>query len=294
MISFADWGMRSELAKIWEICFQEPARPAKYFLNNYFSPQNCLVYRIRGKIASVVYILPTQIASGSNPLQAHYIYAAATIPQYRGRGYMAALLAAAAIIGAKCGDQFSVVLPADSNLYRLYQKSDYIKFFNIKKTTLSIDEMSSLAENGIINKTLLTYGQINSLRNSKLLKIPGSVLWSNEGIGFALGMGKIYDDKIICSRTKGKPAYAYCRKINDNVCMVMEIMADSSTIHNLAANIISIIPAQKYVFRLPNDYTIFGNKSNISCFGMIKPIGGSSLNCIGYKTGMPYLGLPLD
>lgn len=36
MIQFADWGMRKELEQIWRVCFDEPARPAKYFLNNYF------------------------------------------------------------------------------------------------------------------------------------------------------------------------------------------------------------------------------------------------------------------
>lgn len=294
MISFANWEMKSELADIWQVCFNEPARPAKYFLNNYFAPKNCLVYKVNGKIASVVYTLPAEISSVSDPVQAHYIYAAATLPKYRGHGYMASLLAAAAIIKAKQGDMYSIVLPADTQLYKLYQKSDYLKFFNIRKKSLSLEEMTSLAEKGVINKTLLTYNQINKLRNSKLVQSPGSVLWSDRGVGFAIGMGKIYEDKVICSRTGRKPAYAYCRKINDNVCIIMELMADDDTINNLAANIISYIPAEKYIFRLPNSSSFFGEKGKSSYFGMIKPIGGSVLSRIGYKSGVPYLGLPLD
>lgn len=294
MICFADWEMRGELAEIWASCFHEPVRPAKYFLNNYFRPENCLVYKMGDKTAAVVYLLPARIAAGAESVQAHYIYAAATLPQYRGHGYMAALLAAAALVGANRGDQYSAVLPSAPGLYSLYEKSDYNKFFKIKNISFTLEEMCSMAESGIAAKTLLSYGQMNGLRSARLRRKTGSVLWSDEAFGFAAGMGRVYGDKMVCSRTAGKIAYAVCRRIDSDACMVLELMADGNTIRDLAANIISSVPAERYSFRLPADEVLLVKEGTVSDFGMLKPIGGAAMDQLLQDSAAPYLGLPLD
>ncbi len=294
MIRFADWGMRGELEHIWRVCFQEPARPAKYFLNNYFRPENCLIYQFGGKIAAVVYLLPAQVAAGGKPVQAHYIYAAATLPEFRSKGYMASLLAGAALVGANRGDQFSVVLPATESLYPLYEKSDYIKFYQTNTVTVSLSQLCDFAESGQIGKALFTFDQLNSLRNARLSGQNGSVLWSAEAFGFAVGMGAVYGDKLVCSRTGNRAAYALCRRLDENTCKVLEVMADAKTLPDLAANIISSVPAQSYQFRLPVGSTLFPQQGEKADFGMIKPIGGAVLNVVHPDSGVPYLGLPLD
>lgn len=293
MIEFADWGMRGELAQIWQICFDEPARPAKYFLNNYFRPENCLVYRTGGKIASVVYLLPAYIAAEPKPLQAHYIYAAATLPQYRGRGYMSALLAWAALAGANRGDWYSVVLPATRELYPLYEKSDYSAFFQVRTVSVSLSRLCDLAESGRAGKTVLNYRQLTALRNSYLANQYGSVLWSADAFAFAAGMSKVYGDKLICSTTAGRPAYALCSRIDADTCKVQEIMADEGTLADLLACLISEMPAQTYFFRLPVGSPLFPQEGEKSAFGMIKPLSGAPLELLKNAKN-PYLGLSLD
>ncbi|MBW7573306.1 GNAT family N-acetyltransferase [Caproiciproducens faecalis] len=294
MICFANWEMRGELAEIWTSCFHEPVRPAKYFLNNYFKPENCLVYKMGDKTASVVYLLPARILVGSVSVQAHYIYAAATLPQFRGHGYMAALLAAAALVGANRGDQYSAVLPAEPELYSLYEKAEYTKFFQVKNVSLSLEDLCSLADSGVSSRTLLTYSQMNSLRGEQLEGKTGSVLWSDEAFAFAAGMGKIYGDKMVCSRTGGKFAYALCRRTDTDTCAVLEMMADSDTLRDLAANIISAEPAERYTFRLPVWETLLGQQGEPADFGMLKPLGGAVWDPLRQNAAAPYLGLPLD
>lgn len=294
MIQLADWGLRSELAEIWQTCFDEPARPARYFLNNDFRPENCLVYRVGNKTASVVYLLPVKVASKDGPLQAHYIYAAATLPQYRGRGFMAALLAGAALVGAKRGDQYSVVLPATKELYPLYQKSDYLPFFQVRNVSLSIEELCSVAESGRIARTAIDCHVLNTLRNTQLSGKAGSVLWSDEGFAFAAGMGGVYGDRLVASLTDGRPAYALCRRLDKDTCAVQEIMADLKSLPDLAANMMEAVPAETYRFRLQSDSGLFTAEGETVPFGMIKPIGGASMQPIQPPDGSAYLGLSLD
>ena len=294
MIRFADWGMRGELARIWQICFDEPARPANYFLNNYFSPKDCLIYPIDDEIAAVVYLLPAQIVADLKPVQAHYIFAAAALPKYRSHGYMAALLAEAFSAGEDRGDKYSVVLPATRGLYPLYKKAGYTSFFQITTLPVSLGQMCDIAESGQISNTILDYHQLNSLRNTHLAGKNGSVLWSEEAVCFAVGMGKVYGDRLVCSRTGDQLAYALCRRIDENTCKVMEIMADTNTIADLAANIISAMPAQTYLVRLENDSRVFEQQGEKSTYGMVKPLGGASIQPLQQNSVAPYLGLALD
>lgn len=292
MIRYADWSMRGELAEIWKICFQEPARPAKYFLNNGFRPENSLVLLEGDKIASVVYFLPMRVSGTTGSAQAHYIYAVATLPQFRSRGYMAQLLAAAGKEGAKRGDRYSVVLPATPELYPLYEKSGYRSFFYSKTVSVPLSRLCDLAENGSIRKTLFTWGQLNALRSSVLRAFPGSVFWSDESFAFAAGMGGVYGDRLVTARTADRPAYALCRRLDSDTCKVLEVMAQAETLPDLAANLIAEMPAETYEFRLPAGSTLFGEEGEPQRFGLIQPIGGAAP--LPADSGVPYLGLPLD
>ena len=131
MIEFAQWNMRRQLSSLWQEAFGDQKRIPDFFLNNIFSPRDCLVFQIGGEIASVVYLLPSFIVSDGKKVPAHYIFAAATARKYRSRGYMSALLAYASIAGAKRGDHFSAVLPSSENLYGFYGAAGYSDFYEV-------------------------------------------------------------------------------------------------------------------------------------------------------------------
>ena len=96
MTGFARRGMRQELSRLWQSCFGDPAEYPDFFLSRLVSPQDCLVTTVDGKLASAVYLLPAHIRTGGKSVPAHYIFAAATAPEFRSRGIMSALLRRAA------------------------------------------------------------------------------------------------------------------------------------------------------------------------------------------------------
>ena len=61
IIALAKWGMQKELSALWEECFGEPSRQVKFFFNNAFRPQNCLIYLAEGKLAAMVHLLPSWV-----------------------------------------------------------------------------------------------------------------------------------------------------------------------------------------------------------------------------------------
>ena len=95
MIRTAAPGMERELRCLWQTCFGEPARPVNLYLRNVFRPENCLVSLCGDRVASALHLLPCRIQlPDGKTAPAHYVYAVATFPEFRGRGLVLELLPA--------------------------------------------------------------------------------------------------------------------------------------------------------------------------------------------------------
>ncbi|XOQ44131.1 MAG: N-acetyltransferase domain-containing protein [Clostridium sp.] len=292
MISLAGWEMRPELSELWQICFHEPKRYPDYFLNNYFRPEDCLVYRVSGKIAAAVYLLPAQIALDNGPAQAHYIFAAGTLPRFRSRGFMASLLAYAAIYGAKRGDRYSIVLPADQPLYSFYARNGYFDYYKIRSVRIARGRLEQMADEIPCGRILASSAELNSIRSAVLSRRKGSVLWSNERFHFTIGFGSAYGDQLVCSGQAGHRSYAICRKVDEKTCSIREVMTSPNGFSGLAAAVLRQVPAEIYEFRLPVGDGLFPGEGTEERCGMLRPVGGTpEEEC---AASGPYLGLALD
>lgn len=291
MIEFAEWGSRRELTELWTQCFHDPVRYPRYFLNNYFVPHDCLVYRTGGRIGAALYMLPCRILTETGTLQAHYVFAAATLPEYRSRGYMSSLLAYAAIAGTERGDRFSVVLPSGDSLYGFYEKAGYTDLFQLRMLTVTNEELQNLAGHGAAACVLPESARLNALRIDCLAGQYGSVLWDNRMFHFAIGISQVYGDRLVCITKGYSDAYALCREENGS-CTVLELMTDDTMFPYLAEAILREVPSGSYQFRLPAASGPFQGKGKIVRFGMAKPIGGTLPDDV--RTSCPYLGLTLD
>jgi predicted acetyltransferase len=93
MITKANERQTEEIREIWRICFpQEDPRYAEYYFKNLYQPENCYVYLLEDKVVSCVIRNTHAVMFNGRALQASMIVGAATLPEYRQRGYMRALL----------------------------------------------------------------------------------------------------------------------------------------------------------------------------------------------------------
>ena len=284
--------MRRELSALWCECFGDPKRVPDYFLNNVFSPRDCLVYRFGDELAAAVYLLPARILCGNKAEQAHYIFAAATAQKFRSRGFMSSLLAYAAIAGAKRGDCFSAVLPSDDGLYRFYAASGYSDFFRVRFAETDKAGLRAVAKpSGFPGRLLPDMTALNRLRGDCLAKNFGSLLWDDRMFCLAISVSRVYGDRLVCAAADGEWAYALCHVEND-ICTVLESVASGRAFPALAAALLREAPARRYRFRLPVGDMCFPDKGEPARFGMLKPLGGRSLTDI--PAGDPYLGLAMD
>lgn len=117
---------REQLLALYGVCFPEDGPDFwSWIFDRIWQPGNTLCVREGGRIVSSLQMLPCELRLGEKCFAAHYIYAAATMPQWQGRGLMAGLLARAAEEGRARGQDFSVLITQEDSLLDYYARFGY-------------------------------------------------------------------------------------------------------------------------------------------------------------------------
>ncbi|SHH75192.1 Acetyltransferase (GNAT) domain-containing protein [Sporobacter termitidis DSM 10068] len=124
----------SALKALWRAVFGDDPADIDHFFETYFSPELTAVIDEDKTPVSAAYILPVGrlVRPGRTPVDCAMIYAVATQPACRGRGYGEAVTGAAGNLAVKRGFPAVVLKPADDGLFDFYgQRSDFREFFDV-------------------------------------------------------------------------------------------------------------------------------------------------------------------
>jgi GNAT superfamily N-acetyltransferase len=296
-IRFADWSMREEITALWLSCFAERREAVDLFFAYHFHPKDTLVLKVNECIVAMVHMLPGEILTETGRLQAHYIYAAATDKALRGQGLMGELMARSAAEGAARGDHYAFLLPADPGLYDFYAKHGFGKFFKTAFCEMSRRELenASCAPGRVAPAVDVTPSALKETRDRFVAVSPGSAVWSEQAIDYAVRVTKLYGGQLVTARFNGRLAYALCSRVHAGQCEVLEFGASPYDEAALCVAVLDSVPAEHFRFRLPARRTLLGRTGQPVDFGMIKPLtppAALSLQFMACST--PYLGLTLD
>lgn len=126
-IGFAARGDEPALRKLYQTCFPEDeAAFWNWIFQHPYRPENTLVIREGGALAASLQMIPCGLCLQQEQFAAHYIYAAATAPAFRGQGRMAKLLSEAAALGRAKGHRFSVLITQEDSLLDYYAQFGYL------------------------------------------------------------------------------------------------------------------------------------------------------------------------
>ncbi len=109
------------LKHIWLSCFEEKEEAAELFFQRNKFTFHAYACETDGALVSALYLIDCFIGKE----RAHYLCGASTLPSYRGRGIMSALISYALKDSIERGDRYSVLFPADETLYGFYERFGY-------------------------------------------------------------------------------------------------------------------------------------------------------------------------
>lgn len=146
-ITYATRQMIPELTKLWIEAFGDDREYVGFYFANRFCEKDMLVYLLDGKPISMISMLPAYLHVNTQPKRAglhllekrrpiRYIYAVATLMEYRGRGYAKRLIQEAYRLL-----QIPLVLePATKPLFDYYQRMGFQEAFSVAEQLIDLQK----------------------------------------------------------------------------------------------------------------------------------------------------------
>ncbi len=127
------------LAELWTTVFGDESNIPKYFINNAVDYGDIYAYKVNGKIVSAFYLVDGELVTGSKTEKVKYLYAAATLKEYRGQGIMSQMVKYSAGICALKDYRYIALCPADEGLYGFYENLGFKTSFKDRIYVLDAD-----------------------------------------------------------------------------------------------------------------------------------------------------------
>ena len=112
---------REDVMHIWRCCFGDSIPYITMYMENRFRIDNMLVIYEDGHPVSMASFLPVQIIINGEKTHARYVYAVATLPAYRGKGYASEILRH----GADKYKEPLILQPSDKELCQYYMEQGF-------------------------------------------------------------------------------------------------------------------------------------------------------------------------
>ncbi len=305
MITLARDGMRTDLERMWRMCFGDPPEYVSYFFDNRYNPNNCIVYvdESVGRPVAMVHLLECSVTEDSEIVSAQYVYAAATRPDHQGRGIMSLLLEYARRYAASRGSKYLVLVPGSRELFRFYEKRGYYRCYKNRNVFMSRRDLETLsgykkaaAQRPAAKKLpALMLTDVHAVRRDMLIDREGFVTWDYKALKYAAGIHERCGGFIATCSEGSEAGYAFCMQ-NGDTLIINEFICSGGFDAPLIHSILNASPSEKFELRLPAYNEMFAEFGEITDFGMICDVRGRKPISLLTLSGVhiPYLGMTLD
>jgi hypothetical protein len=235
----------------------------------------------------MLFALPMELArSGSAVCGGIYIYAAATLPQYRRRGIMSRL------IGAACSRvDFAALLPAGDSLYGYYSALGFAELHPLRRAGLTRTELMRLSAgagpgSNFIKKDTKNISAENMLALRRSL-FPDSLRWGGDMLSYAVDE-LLYTGGVLLSSCKGYMLYT----IDGDTAHIKELCVPPGEYARASAAVLKETECEKFIIDTAADNDFFGGE--IIRYGMLKYLS-DNISMIGREAlDRLYFNLLLD
>jgi len=291
-VRFAEKGETARQKEIWKLGFGDSDRYIDFYYTNRYQEDETLLLLEGGEIAAMLTMLPVKVTTSTGAsIDSAMLYALATHPNYRQRGYATRLLDFACHYLGQQGSLFSVIVPAGKKLFDYYHRQGFRDFFFVRQLTFDREKVESLtveAKSCII--TSISPQEYNR-RREKLLRRKTHVSYSIGDIDYQRKLSQMSGADIYGIAVEGTQGCAVIEMRGKDKVLIKELLIADQFIPTAVRQIAQLLPAEKYILRTP---PFLGSQleGSIRPFGMIRANQGIDPELI--PDGPGYLGLAFD
>ena len=234
------------LSQIWRIVFDDGDESA--FFNYYFDPDLCIVATHGDIPIAAGYLLPVgNIICDKLSVPCAMIYGVATLPEYRNRGFAAAVVHNLVLKAYSAGFSTVVLCPSNDGLFEYYHShTEFHDWFYIKE-----HKFKSVLESGTVTGLIeITPHDYNQIRKSLLADIP-HIEPDVRALSYQKSLCNELGGGLLCADTPGGESCAIVERQSNGILWIKELLTPGGFEFDVIAAITSMFPAEEYVVRIP-------------------------------------------
>lgn len=250
-----------ELKALWKTVFGDSDDVLDAFFENTVKTENIYAFRKDGKIVSAFYLIDASLIENNKTFSGKYLYAAATLPEYRKQGIMSEMIKYAADILRIKGTDILFLYPADEKLYSYYEKLGFVSQFRERFYKINKTEIEKYKGNRYFN-TALSYERMRD-------NIPSAsfVKFDTDYLDFARFCAVRYGFEICAVFDDEDNVFVIGNKKDGHVIIDEAVSADGNYAHILS--VIADVDCEDVVLKTPVCIEITGFDSEIKNSGMM-------------------------
>lgn len=224
-IRYASKEMIPACSHIWQECFGDDESYTALYFTNRFTEDNMLVCCVDGKPVSMLSLLPAVLQQEGQEVPIRYVYAVATLPEYRRRGYARRLIEEARKLLA----EVLVLEPATPVLEEYYKKLGFYPAFTVSECSFRAQQIQEARgeENGQEYWLLtVTPSEYAKLRDACFAG-DGYVRWDEEAIRYALTENDFADGYAYKVAHHGREDILLFRETEDEIIVLETSLSDA-------------------------------------------------------------------
>ena len=278
------------LKELWKLAFGDEDRYIDYFFEHLYTPDRMVLLAEDGVPMTMLALLPMVFSDkNGKPARMAYIYALATDPAARLKGYGRQLLHYADYYAGEKGYHCISTLPAELSLHRFFSTVGFHECFATRQVEFLRQHLPKHGEDDLICPT---DAQDYIKHRCQLLKGIPHLACGAELINYQRGISKMSGADIYAIRVGEYEGIAAAEQLDHESVLVKELLIDPKAMPAAAALIGEELPAIRYYFRTPAPWPGLPG-SYIQPFAMMKwydkekqAVWGADTNC--------YMGLAFD
>jgi ribosomal protein S18 acetylase RimI-like enzyme len=281
------------LKEIWKLCFGDSDTYIDFYYANRYKENETVVLLHDEEISGMLTMIAAQIVTPDNrSFKSAMLYAIATHPKYQNRGFATQLMDFCNQYLRTNTVDFSILVPAEKQLFDFYYKQGYKDGFYIREILLTREAIDRLPFQQFFKCEILaiTPKEYNQRRNNQL---DGRfyVKYADKDITYQKKLSRQSGADIYAINFEDIQGCVAIERVSSDKVFIKEILVPEQIVYGVIKEIVQILDAKEYIVRTP---AYFGNQlgGSIRPFGMIRVQSGIELEITPEKLG--YLGFAFD
>ncbi len=276
---YADVSDYDELKALWKTVFCDTDNVIDFFFSHTVKPENVFACRKDEKIVSAFYLIDSLLVAGNKKIPVKYLYAAATLAEYRGQGIMSSMINEVSRVFKSDGINAIVLYPANDSLYEFYCSLGFKPDFTEKYYKFNKKDIAEYSGERYFNSSLDYYQLRESIPSENYISFEHEFLdfsrFCAKNGGFEINAVFDDEDKVFV-----------IGRIEDSAVVIDEAISSDGN-YNHIFSVLADIDCDNFVLKTPVCISIDGIDFDVKTAGMLLPLKDDFANLTDIYLGQP-------